>query len=263
MKILVCVKRVPNNEDNEIELDATGKNIDRESLDYTINEWDNYAVEEAIRLAEDHDGTVTVVTVGDEESEEILRRELAMGANSAILVHDEQFDGSDGRGIATILKSIVDQNEYDLILTGAQAEAGEAQVGGMLAAMLDRPFASLVNKIEADGENTLEIGRETEGGKQEIYQIDMPCVLSVQTGINEPRYVSIRGIRKTASIEIPTLSADDLGIAAELVGEENAKIKKQRYFIPEATKNATMLTGSRDENVQQVFEMVKAKGGMR
>ena len=96
------------------------------------------------------------------------------------------------------------KNNFDLILTGVQAEDGGAQVGGMLAAMLDYPFASLVNSIEVLDGKKLKIGREIDGGNKEINEIDLPCVLSIQTGINEPRYVGMRGIRQVASVEIPT-----------------------------------------------------------
>jgi electron transfer flavoprotein beta subunit len=141
--------------------------------------------------------------VGDEDSEEVLRREMAMGADNGILLSDDAFDGSDGRGIAAILKAAVKKGKYDLILTGAQADDGAAQVGGMLAAMLDWPYASVVNNRGGDGK--LKVGREIEGGNQEMNEIELPCVLSIQTGINEPRYVGIRGIRKVASVEIPCL----------------------------------------------------------
>ena len=177
---------------------------------YSVNEWDNYAVEEAIQIADKAGGNVTVVTVGGEDDEEILRREMAMGAKHGVLLSDEAFSGSDGMGIASILTAFVKKGNYDLILTGVQAEAGAAQVGGMMAAMLDYPFASLVNSIEVlDGK--LKISREIEGGNKEMNEIDLPCVLSIQTGINEPRYVGIRGIRQVASVEIPTYGASDLG----------------------------------------------------
>lgn len=148
MEILVCVKRVPDNEENEIELNSAGNDIERDDLVYSVNEWDNYAVEEAIRLVEKHGGSVTVVTIGDDDAEEVLRREMAMGAENGILVKDPSFEGSDGKGMATILKGVAEKSNYDLILTGAQAEAGAAQVGGMLAAMMDVPYASLVNRVE-------------------------------------------------------------------------------------------------------------------
>ncbi len=262
MEILVCVKRVPDTSENEIELNSAGNDINREDLVYSVNEWDNYAVEEAIQIVDRVGGSVTVVTVGDEESEEVLRREMAMGAEKGILLNDDAFEGSDGKGIATILKAAVEKGNYDLILTGAQADAGAAQVGGLLAAMLDMPYASLVNSIEVE-EKKLKIGREIEGGNQEMNEIDLPCVLSIQTGINEPRYVGIRGIRKVASVEIPSYGASDLGIDAGSVGEAAAKAKRLDYFVPELGEGAEILEGSTDEITDKLIELLKAKGGLK
>ena len=202
MEVLVCVKSVPDTEESEIEVNADSSDIQRDDLVCSINEWDNYAVEEAIQLVDEQGGSVTVVTVGDDESEEVLRREMAMGANRGLLLMDDAFEGSDGKGIATILKAAVEKGNYDLIMTGAQSDTGAAQVGGMLAAMLDCPYASLVNSVEVLDQEKLKVGREIEGGNQEMNEIDLPCVLSIQTGINEPRYVGIRGIRKVSSPEI-------------------------------------------------------------
>ena len=177
MNILVCVRRVPDTSENEIQLNGAGDDIEREDLVYSINEWDNYAVEEALQITARVGGEVTVITVGDEEDEEVLRREMAMGAKQGVLLTDEVFAGSDAKGIATILKSYVDKNKFDLILTGVQAEDGGAQVGGMLAALLDYPFASLVNAIEVLEGSKLKITREIAGGNKEISEIDLPCVL--------------------------------------------------------------------------------------
>ena len=262
MEILVCARRVPDTSENEIELNAAGNDIERDELVYSVNEPDNYAVEEALQIRDRVGGSVTVVTVGGDEDEEILRRELAMGANNAVLISDEAFAGSDGRGIANILTDFVKKGRYDLILTGVQAEDGAAQVGGMLAAMLDYPFASLVNSIEVlDGK--LKISREIEGGNREISEIDLPCVLSIQTGINEPRYVGMRGIRQVASVPIPTLGVSDLGLDKAAVGDAAAKVKRVKYFIPVLTKGAEMLSGSREENAEKVFELIAAKGGLK
>jgi len=263
MEILVCVKRVPDTSENEIELNSAGNDIDRDDLVYSVNEWDNYAVEEAIQIVDKVGGNVTVVTVGGEDDEEVLRREMAMGANSGLLLSDDAFAGSDGKGLATALKGAVEKGNYDLIMSGAQADAGEAQVGGMLAAMLDVPFASLVNEIEVVDDKKLKVGREVEGGNQEMNEIDMPCVLSIQTGINEPRYVGIRGIRKVASLDIPTLGASDLGVDAGSVGEAGARVKRLDYFAPELGEGAEMLEGSTEEIIEKLIDMLKAKGGLK
>ncbi len=262
MEILVCAKRVPDTAENEIQLNGAGSDIERDDLVYSVNEPDNYAVEEALQIAARTGGSVTVVTVGGEDDEEILRREMAMGASRGVLISDDTFQGSDGRGIAAILKAFVQAGHYDLILTGVQAEDGCAQVGGMLAAMLDYPFASLVTSIEVLESRKLKIGREIEGGSREINAIDLPCVLSIQTGINEPRYVGMRGIRQVASVPIPTLGAADLGVDADAVGESAAKVRRVDYFVPPAGKGAEMLAGSREEVVDKLMDLLKAKGGL-
>jgi len=260
--ILVCVRRVADTSENEIKLNAEGNDIDRDELVYSVNEPDNYAVEEALQIRDRVGGTVTVVTVGDEEDEEVLRRQLAMGANQAVLLSDDAFNGSDGRGIAKILKTFVQKGHYDLILTGVQAEDGSAQVGGMLAAMLDYPFASLVNSITVQ-ERKLRVSREVEGGNREINEIELPCVLSIQTGINEPRYVGMRGIRQVASVAIPTVDAAGMGLDLAIVGERAAKVKRVDYFVVPLGQGAEMLTGSREENAERIIELVSAKGGSR
>ncbi len=180
-----------------------------------------------------------------------------------MLITDEAFRGSDGRGIASILKAFVQKGHYDLILTGIQAEDGGAQVGGMLAALLDYPFASLVTSIEVLDGKKLKVSREIEGGNKEINEIDLPCVLSIQTGINEPRYVGMKGIRQVASLPIPTFGASDLGIGASTVGEAGAKVKRVDYFVPTLGKGAEILQGSREENIDKVLELVAAKGGLK
>ncbi len=262
MDILVCAKRVPDTSENEIALNSAGNDIERDDLVYSVNEPDNYAVEEALQIVDRVGGNVTVVTVGGEDDEEILRREMAMGAKNAVLLADDAFRGSDGKGIATILKAFVAKGHYDVILTGVQAEDGAAQVGGMLAALLDYPFASLVNSIEVLEGSKLRISREIEGGNKEINEIDLPCVLSIQTGINEPRYVGMKGIRQVASVEIPTLGAAELGVDTGAVGETGAKVRRTDYFVPTLGKGAEMLKGDREAIIDQLIELVKAKGGL-
>jgi electron transfer flavoprotein beta subunit len=263
VEILVCAKRVPDTSENEIALNSAGSDIERGELVYSINEPDNYALEEALQIVGRVGGRVTVVTVGGEDDEEILRREMAMGANQAVLITDSAFEGSDGRGIAAILEAFAQKGNYDLILTGVQAEDGAAQVGGMLAAMLDYPFASLVNSIEVLQGRTLKVSREIEGGNREISEIDLPCVLSIQTGINEPRYVGMRGIRAVASVAIPTYGAAELALEPSSVGAAGAKVKRTDYFIPVAGKGAEMLDGNREQNLDKLLQLLAAKGGLK
>jgi electron transfer flavoprotein beta subunit len=263
VEILVCARRVPDTSENEIQLNSAGNDIDREDLVYSINEPDNYAVEEALQIVAKAGGNVTVATIGADDDEEILRREMAMGANKGVLLTDDAFAGCDGKGIATVLKAYVQKNAFDLVLTGVQAEDGGAQVGGMLAAMLDYPFASLVNSIELLDAGKLKVTREIEGGNREVSEIDLPCVLSIQTGINEPRYVGMRGIRQVAGVEIPTFSASELALDPNSVGEAAANVKREDYFIPTLGKAADLLQGSNEEIADKLIELLKAKGGLQ
>ena len=230
---------------------------------YSVNEPDNYAVEEALQIVAKIGGNVTVVTVGGEDDEEILRREMAMGASHGVLISDEAFEGSDGKGIATTLKSYVQKNRFDLILTGVQAEDGAAQVGGMLAAMLDYPFASLVTAIEVLDGKKLKITREIEGGNKEVNEIDLPCVLSIQTGINEPRYVGMRGIRQVASVPIPSLRRCGAGYRPGRGGAGCRESKTAGLLCARAGQGSRGLKGSREQNIDELIELLKAKGGLQ
>ena len=143
------------------------------------------------------------------------------------------------------------------------ADDGAGQIGGMLAAMLDVPYASVVNSIEVLNDSQLKVGREIEGGNQEMNEIALPCVLSIQTGINEPRYVGIRGIRKVASVDIPIWGASDLGLDAANVGAAGAGVKRIDYFVPELGEGAEILEGSNEEIAEKLIDLLKAKGGIK
>ena len=122
---------------------------------------------------------------------------------------------------------------------------------------------SVVNSIEVLSDSQLKVGREIEGGNQEMNEISLPCVLSIQTGINEPRYVGIRGIRKVASVDIPVWGTSDLGIDAASVGESGAKVKRIDYFVPELGEGAEILEGSSEEIAEKLIDLLKAKGGIK
>jgi electron transfer flavoprotein beta subunit len=129
--------------------------------------------------------------------------------------------------------------------------------------MLDYPFASLVNSIEVLDGKKLKVSREIAGGSKELSEIDLPCVLSIQTGINEPRYVGMRGIRQVASMPIPRFGAPELGVDPGVVGQDAAKVKRVDYFVPVQGKGAEMLEGSREEVIDKLVELVAAKGGLK
>ncbi|MGQ9507929.1 MAG: electron transfer flavoprotein subunit beta/FixA family protein [Thermodesulfobacteriota bacterium] len=262
MNIIVCVKRVPDTSDVDIVVDKSGKDIEKAGLVFDLNEWDSYAIEEAILLKEKLGGTVTVISMGGEDTNESLRKCLAMGADEAIRLTDSAFLGSDGYATARVLAKAIRGIPYDLILTGTQAEDdGFAEVGVMVASLLGLPHVSIVTRLEVEG-GRLRAHRELEGGLEEVVEVDLPALVTIQTGINEPRYVSIMGIRKVAKKEIKVLSLNDLGLRAEEVGFRGSDIELQRVFLPPAGEGAQILEGKPEEIALKVFEILKDKGGL-
>ena len=262
MNIVVCVKRVPETSEADVCIDKAGKDIDKSGLVFDLNEWDSYAMEEALLLKEKAGGTVTVLSLGGEDSNESLRKCLAMGADDAIRLADPAFEGSDGFVTGKILAEAIRKIPYDLILTGTQAEDnGYGQAGVVLAELLGIPHAALVNRVEIQ-DKKVKVHRELEGGLEEVYEIDLPAVLTIQTGINEPRYVSIMGIRKVAKKEIKTLGISELQLKPEEVGLSGSDIQIEKVFFPPVGEGATMLAGKPEEIASKVFDILKDKGGL-
>ena len=262
MNIIVCIKRVPDTTDADISIDKSGKDIDKSGLAFDLNEWDSYAIEEAILLKEKLGGTVTVLSAGAEDSNESLRKCLAMGADEAFRLTDPAFAGADGFATAKVLAEAIRKRPFDLILTGTQAEDdGYGQVGVVMAEMLSIPHVSIVNRIEVQ-EKKIKANRELEGGLEEVVEVDLPALLTIQTGINEPRYVSIMGIRKVAKKEIKTYGTSDLNLKPEEVGFPGSDIQLEKVFLPPVGEGAEMLAGKPEEIAQKVFDILKDKGGM-
>ncbi len=191
MKSIVCIKRVPDSE-ARIRVGGDGVGIDPAGVKYVMNPYDELALEEAIRLKEEAgDGLVTVLSVGPEESKEILRTALAMGADAALLLASP--GSADGLVIARALAEEIGDREYDLILFGKQAiDDDNMQVPAMVAELLGLPCASVVVELEIEGRHAV-AHREVEGG-HEIVEFDLPAVVGAQKGLNEPRYPSLKGI---------------------------------------------------------------------
>jgi len=260
MDVIVCVKHVPAIAEAEIDIDERGKRIKGEDLVFDINEWDDYALEEAVLLKERLGGSVTVVTAGPEEADDTLRKCLARGADRAIRLTDKTFEGSDAYAVAKILHKAIKDLPLDMILTGAQAgDDGYAQVGVVLAELLGIPHATMAKKIEPR-EGFVRVNRELEGGLEEVVEVKLPAVLAIQTGINEPRYVSIMGIRKAREKELKVLGLRDLGLKEEEVGESGSWITVEKMFIPPVEKEAEILTGGVDEIAAKIVETLRARG---
>ena len=260
MDIIVCVKHVPETAEAELKIDSTGKNIEKTGLVYDINEWDDYALEEAVRIKEKQGGTVTAITIGPQDSESTLRKCLARGADAAIRLTDPKFENSDAYATAKILHSVIKTLHYDLILIGMQAaDDSSAMVGPILAEMLAIPHATMVKKLEL-GTGTAKVNRELEGGLEEQLEIKLPALFSVQTGINEPRYVSIMGIRKAMQKEIKVMTLADTGLTENDVGTAGSWINIDKLYVPPVEKQAEFLKGTPDEIATKITAILKSRG---
>ncbi len=263
MEIIVCIKRVPETDEVDLVIDKTGRDIEKGDLVFDINEWDNYAVEEAILLKEKYGGSITVISMGPEEVNETLRRALAMGADEAIRLTDPAFGDSDGYAIARVLSQAIKPLSYDLILTGVQTEDdGYGQVGPILAEILGIQHAAVVNKIEGIESGRAKVHRELEGGLEEVLELELPAVLTIQSGINDPRYVSIMGIRKVAKMEIKVLGLRDLAMKPDEAGEPGSITVVERVFFPPVGEGAQILEGTADEIAEKAFAIIKERGGV-
>lgn len=260
MDIIVCVKHVPDTAEAELKIDISGKAVEKTGLVYDINEWDDYALEEAVRIKENLGGTVTAITVGKEEAGLTLRKCLARGADEAIRLADPKYEGSDGYAIAKILYSVIKNLHFDIVLTGMQAsDDGNAIVGSIVAAMLSIPHSTLIKKIDLNME-IAKVTRELEGGLEEIVEVKLPALFSVQTGINEPRYVSIMAIRKAMQKEVKVMDMKEIGLNENEVGIAGSWTRIEHMYIPPVEKKAEFLKGNPGEVAAKVAEIIKARG---
>jgi electron transfer flavoprotein beta subunit len=250
VKIVVAVKQVAALGD-EVEFTDDERDVDPDYLDYALNEWDTYATEEALRLCEaDGDSEVVVVSVGPEDTEEAMRRCLAMGADRGIRVDfDDQLDPIQ---VARALAEVVRAESPDLVFTGVQsADAVQAATGTALAELLDLPRVAVVTKIEL-GDAQATVNRELEGGVVDVIEVDTPALFTIQTGINEPRYATLRAIKQAEEKEIDVRQPGDLG-------EPAYRVKKM--FAPPKGEGAEMLNGSAADVAQKIKEIVEEHTG--
>jgi electron transfer flavoprotein beta subunit len=256
MNIIVCIKRVPMTQEVDLEIDELGKDVKKDTLAFVVNEWDNYAIEEAVLLREKTGGTVTAVTIGTEEDEEILRRALAMGADKAIRI-DSGDIGLDGFVTSRILAEVIKGCEYDLVLTGLQADDYNCGIVGiMLAEHLDIAHAAGVTGIEPEGrEATIRV--ELEGGMDGISEIRFPALMSVQTGINEPRYVSIMGIRKASKKELNVIKVGDLNLTED---DLTQRTTVEKAFLPPETEGAEIIEGDPPIVAEKIIRVLAESG---
>jgi electron transfer flavoprotein beta subunit len=229
----VCVKQVVDTE-AEKRLDPDSWRLDR-SVDSILNPYDEYAVEEALLLKEAHEGEVTVLCMGPEEAEDAIRKALAMGADSAVMVSDAGLAGSDVQGTAYALAEALKTLQFDLVIFGNRSTDGETGcVPAAVAELLGLPLLSSLAKMEVDGSKA-KVNRETEAGYIS-YECALPAVASVIKGINEPRYPTMKGILGAKRKPVDTKDAAALGLDASRIGLSGAKTRVTTARVAEARK---------------------------
>jgi electron transfer flavoprotein beta subunit len=260
MKILVTVKEVAEVED---EFEISGLDIDTRYLDYDLNEWDDYAIEEAVQISEDADDVeVVTVTIGPERAEETIRMALAKGADRALRVWDDDLEAAgylDVNTKADLLASVVEEENPDLVLTGVQSN--DDSYGGTGVALAERirfEWAAVVNSLDLDADGGVaSVRRELEGGVEELTDVELPTVLTIQTGINEPRYASLRGIRQAQRKPLDVQGLGDLGLDASVL---ETPIERTSMYEPESESDATIWEGSAEETAGELAVFLREKG---
>lgn len=262
MKILVAIKRAASLDD-EFEMRDDGRDVDPDFCEYDINEFDEYSVEEAIKIKEAAgDGVeVVVLTVGPEDADDVLRKALAKGADRGIRVWDDAIENSDQIVVARIIAKVVEREQPDLVLAGAQSsDHGFAMTGIAAAGILGWRHAAVISALDYTP-GTLNLRRELEGGLEEVFALDLPAVLTIQLGINRPRYASLRGIKQAGAKPVEEISHTDLGLTDEDVGEAGSLSRVRRMYVPERG-HSEMLKGTPAEQARRILEIVKEVRGV-
>lgn len=251
MNIYVLLKRTF---DTEEKINVVDGQIDDEGAEMIINPYDEYAVEEAIHQRDEHGGEVTVVTIGDSDSEKQLRTALAMGADRAVLINTEDdLEDGDQYTTARILETYFEENEADLILGGNVAiDEASGQVGPRLAERLGISYVTTIVSLEIDGE-VATVEKDVEGDV-EVIEAKLPLLVTCQQGLNEPRYPSLPGIMKAKKKPLDELELDDLDLEEEDV---EAKTRTIQIFMPEEKQAGKMLEGEPKEQVQELVQLLK------
>ncbi|MDQ0285879.1 electron transfer flavoprotein beta subunit [Desulfofundulus luciae] len=250
MKVVVFTKQTFDTE-AKITLDAQGK-INPEGVSLIMNPYDEFAVEEALRIKEKAKGEVTVVSMGGPKAQDVLRQALAMGADRAVLITPE-LEEMDEYTTAAILARAVSRMEYDLILGGWRAiDDGSAQVAGRVAEILGLPVVNMVIKLEIAGGKALAT-REIEGGS-EVVEVPLPAVITAQKGLNEPRYPTMKGIMQAKKKPMEKLALSDLGLTA---GEVAPRVRVLKYFLPSPRAQGKIVPGEPAEAAAALVRLLR------
>lgn len=253
MKLIVCIKQVPDT--TEIKIDPVTNTLVREGVESILNPFDAYAIEEAVRLKEQHGGSITAICMGPPQAEATLREAVSLGVDDIILLSDRKFAGADTWATSyTLAAAIRKLDGADLVLTGQQAIDGDtAQVGPGIAAHLNIPQTCFVRRIEEVSSCNITLQRLMEDGSDRI-RIKLPAVISVVKEINTPRLPSLRGKRNAKSVELKVWNADDLGLDEKDIGLNGSPTQVLNIFTPKHEKITQKFEGDSDEAVELIVK---------
>jgi electron transfer flavoprotein beta subunit len=252
MKIVVCMKQVPDTE-TRVRIAPEGNAISETDVNWIVSPYDEFAIEEALRIKEAKGGEVVLVAVGPDRAQSALRTGLAMGADSAVHVKDAALDAADALGTARALAAAIKTlAPFDLVLCGQQGVGGDnSQIPGLLGELLDLPQVTVAVKIEVqDGKAVVE--REIEGGR-ETWETSLPAVVSAQKGLNEPRYASLKGIMAAKKKSVQTVEAAGLGLDAAAIAP---RVKVVSMELPPARAAVRMIEGDPETQAQELIRLL-------
>lgn len=248
MKIIVCMKQVPA---KDAPLHIGDAWIRETDISFETNEPDGYALEEALRLKEKHGGEVIALSLGPERMKQTIKEGLAKGADRGMHVVDDAFYALDPLGMAKLMAAAIQKESPDLVLTGLQSDDhGFGQTGVLLAELLGLPHATIIMQIDVNG-SQMKFKRELEAGWFQWVELPLPAVLSIQSGINKPRYATLKGIMAAKKKEIASIARPDLGVRTEPTQ------KVQRVYVPTKSKKTEILTGTAKESAAKLIEKLR------
>jgi electron transfer flavoprotein beta subunit len=252
MKICVLIKQVPD-KDSPLTIAEDNLSLVKNNITWVSNESDNYALEEALQLKEKHGGEVVACTLGNESARQVLKDAMAKGADRGIFLSDSQFDSLDILSTAKVFASSLKDENFDLIMSGLQSDdQGNSQLGVLMAELLGMSHASLVMGTEVLDENTIKVKRELEGGWFQWTTLSLPASISIQSGINTPRYATLKGIMMVKNKTVDELNADSVpGL------DLSAKVTPKKIYIPEKSKETVFIDGTPDEIAGKLIDVFK------
>jgi len=248
MKICVLIKQVPD-KDSKIRINPDSRTIDSTNITNVINESDNYALEEALLLKEKHGGEVVVCTFGNESSHEIIKTALAKGADRGIFIINTEHHYIDVLNVAKIITDNIKSEEFDIILSGLQSDdLGNCQLGLLIAEMLDTSHASLVMSTEMINDSTIKVKQELESGWFQWTELNLPTSLTIQSGINTPRYAALRGIMMAKNKPVEKIEIN--------ISNYTQSLSLKKLYIPSKSKETQFIDGTPGEVASTIVDIL-------